>query len=251
MTMIYNAKCKLCGSDGYQGFVDFECSNIKCGLYVTPPTNTFVSTPITHTSLPKTIYEIQTSTAMVFLNNLYDSCIVNEAKIAGGAARDWFFGNEARDIDIFCENFNLSAFQKMINTIGDSLYGAKICPASKKANKASYGILPKNQSLVLMDYSEKFEVWDVKFRGLDIQIIDTKHISIDTHISTFDFGINMISVDRDGVFIKTPEFNNDYLNMTLTIYPSRNSDPDQSSKLYKRYEKMKTKFPNFKLEMGK
>jgi hypothetical protein len=256
---MYNSKCTKCGASGYQGLASFECSNIKCEFYVVPvnpfsspppAANPFASpqqfmpasgsvvvpstSPMLRGMVPNSVVDAQINDAMIMLSSILNAGIATKAKVAGGAPRDWFFNNKAKDIDIFVEDFNKSLFLKTFS-------GA----VQKLAMVAKNPSPPPNQSA----YQDDIEVWDWKAAALDFQIIFPKNRKIKEHIEAFDFGLNMISMDHKGGFLYGQEFIKDYTNKTLTFYPARLSYSNFKH-LYSRYQKMLTKFPGYRLEMG-
>lgn len=262
---MYNAKCFKCGSPGYQGFVDFECSNTSCDYHKQEdssyhpapvntasgslpggagfpvgslhtisgptPTNSQMVSILPVLSQPPGCIEHQQEAAIAILNILFtqDSngdSIIDNGEICGGAPRDWWCGKLAKDIDIFVTNFNSSLFR--------SFFGLTIIAASHSSKKS---------------YPSSFTVWNFNAYGYDFQIIDVGSKTIKEHVETFDFGINMIRVDRYGMYHRHLEFDKDINNTTLTMYPAK-MNPVVLPKLHERYVKMQQKFPGWRLEIG-
>lgn len=248
--MTFNAKCTACGSSGYQGLVSFECSKSGCVNYVTTvsvqPTVTvqpssFFSGGITtgqvsgtagyrQTAIPD--WMLQMRVGLKFLNLLHDGAQGHEplqgnaGMIAGGAPRDWFFGKRAKDIDIYVEFFNPYDFKKAF-------------PLLSLTTKSS----------TALSYGAAFGVWDVSYDGEAFQIISLKQSqTIESHVDSFDFGINKIMVDRTGKTIETPAFSTDIARQTLTCEIAK-LDVTTFPNFGKRVALMKSKFPGWTIDI--
>lgn len=258
--------CKKCGQKGYQGLFTFECLNSSCDAHITAKTVSVAAQPISSGGIPPapaaTPYRTpaaslhnQQLVAMTFLGKMHAGAYgaignklsaASEAKIAGGAPRDWHFGNLARDIDVFCNDFDLRQFMA-------EFPDATIAPANKQAkNRASsIGGIPASQTHAHISpgYTHgHFEVWDVSWQGESFQIIALSTQSIWGHVLTFDFGLNMITVDRFGTVEESEGFKKDVRDRTLTVYPKTMSFETWKT-IPERLKKMLLKFPGYRLEM--
>jgi hypothetical protein len=241
-----NAKCVFCGSSGYQGFSKFECSNASCQFYVAsePVIATKAQTfgpSILSSSMPAVgpiNYRQQAAMSapqqhiigLEFLNMLINgqngiSPLGDKvAVIAGGAARDWYFGNAAKDVDVFVEDFkewNFRAAFPMLTLVG------------------------KTSQNTGVRYPPSFTVWDVVYKGVDFQIIQTESgKTVEEHINQFDFGINKIMITPSGGVCPFKQFDDDFYNKTLTV-DAATLDPAHLKSLGARTAKMMAKFPGY------
>lgn len=160
------------------------------------------------------------------------------AKIMGGAARDWYLGrfSQLNDVDIY-----------HTLDVSPGLMGLGLHKVQKKIN------LTKAQAQI-SSYPADIEVVDFNAPGssVDYQLIKVKHI--DDFLATFDFGLNMIQCwSEDGgknvKYLVTTMFETDWNSSHLTFYPNHISKFGLR-KLPERWIKMTKKFP-FLLAIGK
>lgn len=246
-----NAKCIACGSSGYQGLAIFECSKFGCENYRpvnNPPQSQSsldffksVTKAVASGGMPTapamqaiffSSYLMQMKTGVEFLNILHNGAngfqplAGNAGMIAGGAPRDWWFGERAKDIDIYVEYFDEDHFKKAFSMI----------PITKKSKKSS-------------GYSPSFGVWDVIYNAELFQIISVQNAqTIESHVDSFDFGINKVMMDRAGTTIETPAFTKDIANHTLTCEIAK-LDVKTLANFGKRTALMKSKFPGWTIDI--
>lgn len=186
--------------------------------------------------------------------------------IAGGAPRNWSFNRIANDLDIYVcrkidrnfksqvENDKLIAdgiknISNIFGTLGENkvktdqnsnfyggfilshLYDFSVPIPEEKGNK-------QNCQLIIIDDTNK-SVHDLKSFSEKIFI-------------TYDFGICMTSMDKDGNFYNSPLFDTDKKNKTFTvnIKELKRNNSAGMSKLVSRFEKMERYFPDHKMRIS-
>jgi len=193
--------------------------------------------------------------------------------IAGGAPRNWAHQMPANDLDIYvcrkpdCEDIDertdngVKSFSMLYPTMGDNR-----AKTEKSSNEYSHFILNG-----LYDFSLKSSS-PSSSQGLNIirnrieneeqkcQLIiidDTSNLIKDLDsfakkiFKTFDFGICMTSMDKDGNFYNSPLFETDKKNKTLSINIKELRRNNQAGmlKLVERFEKMEKYFPSHKMRI--
>lgn len=291
--LMYNNKCNLCGSQCYIGLDVIECSNPTCSNFIATDfskidlsklNNEFLSSNTKAISAPiqkevicnnktkikifkskfelrygekdkeypfvkEVLQEVFPQIKKTMIAENYDFI---EFEIAGGFARDLFLGriDAVNDIDIFT-NYMIE-YKYLLN-------------------KEDIVEKSKDFSSVKDNYSKEFKVFELtekttnkfsaKINNRKIQIIICPK-NIDCHISSFDFGINMIKIcgigqnytlgnDKieyfDVYFEVWSEFLNDVINSNLSCFKERLSKTSPKN-LEKRKTHMLSKFPNFKIK---
>jgi hypothetical protein len=147
--------------------------------------------------------------------------------IAGGAPRNWKFGQSAKDLDIY-------AIQKHgINFTNDQL--DVILRIALNEIAYTEDLQPPSDTYIF-NYAHFASETGEDFCG-QLMIVD-EHNSIQSTLETFDIGLCMVA--WDGVrYTYTDEYVKDILNKTLT-YRRNNSKTD------KHINKMKTYYPEYR-----
>jgi hypothetical protein len=174
-------------------------------------------------------------------------CIDCDAIIAGGAPRNWYFGELARDIDCY--------LRWHVNTTGDATHTlSKLLGTPVFAEQAvdctySFG----------SDTFHLHKIISFKYKGVLFQLIivkEDKPISNFEHaiVNHMDIGINMISCDWYG--LKCLDLNTskafliDVTNKTLTLYQNVMNKEQLHHCMTVHLPKMMSYYPDYKLEIS-
>ena len=160
--------------------------------------------------------------------------------IAGGALRDTLLGKPVKDIDVF-----------MVPTYDDEItcdYVIEFCKDNDihidflsayeedEVAKTKLGIISTGKSF---EYEgDMFETRKIVFN----YIFMGKRISLYTILDTFDFGLCKIAMNISKQIIVHPDFWEDALNKTLTLFRYRSDD-----RKLERIKRMTEKYYNYKL----
>ena len=191
------------------------------------------------------------------------------ALVAGGAPRNWTFGKTANDIDIYVLRERDSFKQKEIDKkIAKSVmalskkYGFGKNRASMTVNSNVYGgfILnslydfkvpgtPSDEGDLIKKNSQDCQFIIIDDGG-DESVYNNKSFS-ERIFSTYDFGICMTSVDKDGNIYNSPMFEKDVRNKTFTcnVRELRRNNNSGLQKLVERFEKMENYFPSHSMRI--
>lgn len=186
------------------------------------------------------------------------------ALIAGGAPRNWSYNRKANDLDFYvCREVVYGQEQKSIdNAIAKSVkelsgaFGFGENKAASVVNSNVYGGFILNSLYDFQVATEAYEdssMQNCQFIIIDDTSGDVKDLeSFSNRIfSTYDFGICMTSMDKDGNFYNDPLFETDRTNKTFTvnIRELRRNNNSGMKKLVERFEKMETYFPDHKMRI--
>lgn len=194
------------------------------------------------------------------------------ALLAGGAPRNWAFGKPANDLDIYVlRQINYGQQKAIDKKIAEGVkslsakYNLGKNRASQTINSNIYGGFILNS---LYDFSIPITTKigeDTVVNNQDCQliIIDDTKCSYDEPVksskdfsqrifSTYDFGICMTSIDKNGDQFNSHIFHSDVNNKTFTcnIKEFRRSNPAGMKKLVERFEKMQSYFPDHKMKIS-
>jgi len=192
------------------------------------------------------------------------------ALIAGGAPRNWSFNILANDFDIYvsrkicCNEEEQKEVDENIQNGIDHLSSIFGSLGENRANKEissnPYGglILSHLYDFIAPEFPDCSSHSQKKQKCQLIVIDDHSEDIIDFDsfskriFSTFDFGICMTSMDKDGNFYNSPMFNRDKKNKTFTVNISQLKRNNQSGmeKLVERFEKMEQYFPDHKMRIS-
>lgn len=177
--------------------------------------------------------------------------------LAGGAPRNWAHGMEANDFDIYVCRKVFHDTEKQIEydkklTEKIDILGKKYgFDPSKKENKEvssnAYGgrIL---HSLYSFEHENECQLIVIDDNNNQVNSLDSFAARI---FMTFDFGICMTSMDKDGNMYNAPLFEEDYKNKTFTVSIKelkRNNEAGMR-KLVERFHKMEKYFPKHKMRI--
>lgn len=180
------------------------------------------------------------------------------ALIAGGAPRNWAYNRPANDFDIYvCRKKDYNNQDKIdkdiaksVKALGDE-FGFGENRAACVVNSNAYGGFILHS---LYDFKhEQEENQDCQFIIIDDNagfVKDLKSFALQI-FSTYDFGICMTSMDKDGAFHNHPMFDEDFKNKTFTvdIQQLRRNNSSGMRKLVERFEKMEKYFPDHKMRI--
>jgi len=190
--------------------------------------------------------------------------------LAGGAPRNWQFGKLAKDLDIYvC---------KLIDNDGDEFRKDEIEKQTLKSLEgvvATYGELGPNEAKVqassnvysglVLSHLYNFSVPKIyelnNSNSQDCQLIiidgDSSEIKDIESFSrlifkTYDFGICMTAMDKNGNFYNSKMFELDKKNKTLTVNISqlKRNNSKGMEKLVSRFEKMEELFPDHRMRIS-
>jgi hypothetical protein len=169
--------------------------------------------------------EFSNEQAQGILNKLHAAGI-HSAILAGGCVRDALFGKPIKDIDIFVSEEDADSM-KLSKALSRSV---------QKLNCTSYAEIP--------DVSSVFDV-EVSAGEIPVQIVSMKNgMSPVERISTFDFGFCQVGYNGKEV-IATEHFKSDFSNKTISLVYCE--DQKEYGRSMARYERLKTKYPEFNL----
>lgn len=157
------------------------------------------------------------------------------AAVAGGCARDWFFGQPAKDIDVFMHPQKGRVIKRDIIPNLSRILGVDF---KEKKNSSS---LSEGGSKKLMD--SLVSVWSATIDDVDFDLVFVENSLKDTSsvLQEFDLDICKIEYDADtGMPIPTKQFMRAVKSKTIE-FPF-GTDPDS-----KRVSRMKEKFPDYKI----
>ena len=145
--------------------------------------------------------------------------------IAGGAARDWFMGHPAQDIDIFV--------QLDKETIGTAEAVPMIPGTDVVELRGVYG----NNSYKLdssSDYGNDFNVFEFEVMGQRVQIIQNL-LNINARVSQFPVNISKVMVDSKGDLVLTEEAKEGFKNKHM-VFSGPSLTRSYIARLITRYE---------------
>jgi hypothetical protein len=156
----------------------------------------------------------------------------NKAFIGGGSVRDFQFGKQFRDIDIFVPVTSQSVFHDIIytglNDRADIPLHSPYFPDSRKSKKYFGG--RHNFFLGVAEF--KILGMEVDVIGVNVKDIKTQEEIMNEVLSMFNIDINKVAYDGFNT-LKTDEFTKDFQNKTatLSILDSLDELPKQVVKL--------------------
>ncbi|GGX91040.1 hypothetical protein GCM10007160_18140 [Litchfieldella qijiaojingensis] len=152
--------------------------------------------------------------------------------IAGGCLRDLRAGqkDQVRDVDLWVQ---IDPNRLQISREYVKAYGI---PLNEPSSITCYGPSAEDRGVVGIDYFEE--------NGIEFNLIWMGKLcdSPETLIHGFDFGINQAAYDGDN-FTVTDSFLEDHANQTIT----RVRRTDTEKRMAERAERMKAKFPGYRL----
>lgn len=187
------------------------------------------------------------------------------ALIAGGAPRNWAYNRPANDFDIYvCRKAGLIHSEQ---TKVDKKIAKSIKVLGKQfgfgANRAAQGVVINSNAYAgfilnsLYDFGSRDEESNdhqncqfIVIDDYDNRVHDEKSLS-ERIFATYDFGICMTSMDKDGNFYNDQLFESDVANKTFTcnIRELRRNNNSGMKKLVERFHKMEDYFPDHKMRI--
>jgi len=164
----------------------------------------------------------------------YD-CLPEHAELLGGAPRDWYFGNSAKDLDFFIrDNYLLQADVKDWTDYLRACLGPAFTFTEVKSKKD----LPENYAVPHLEHVIT-GYWEDDPYQTQIQFIIHNNTHVQDIKKTFDFSINKIGWDSD---VQESYYGDDFDKgmKENKIFWSNEVKQD-------RYDKLKFKYPNMKL----
>lgn len=258
--------CPLCGTpNAYQGLFNVSCVNSSCKNYDGTSASSddeLEKIPITIQALPGGVSAPPPSLNSVssgpsnriqkqkdVAKKLYEACAysgcLEDYLIAGGAPRNWEFGMEANDIDLF---LIASGPKVAIGALSAEL--AKRLPGKT----VTVSTIPHFKSSKYQGSFDELEgVYDATINGENVQFIFVKSSNwTDLQFfvtETFDFGLNKIWLDGNLQSIWTQAFDYDFKHQTLTANIVKQVQYNRHTTLAQRSQKLLAKFPNFKINL--
>jgi hypothetical protein len=172
----------------------------------------------------ETKIKYQQKVADLFLDKIFP--IDPHAIVAGGAVRDWYFGNPANDIDLFFHvrnNVTQTTVEKMLKSIGINVKEKKSCDNIPDWYK-------KNPSIVA--------VYDVEYNSQKIQLIYMNESTFNCVVKKFPVSICK-AWRKGGNNYYEEDFKLSCMYSTIWKTSELYNDGD------KFIQKIKEKFPNF------
>jgi uncharacterized LabA/DUF88 family protein len=187
--------------------------------------------------------------------------------LAGGAPRNWQFGKLAKDLDIYvCKlnDFDGDQFRKdeiekqtlnSIEKIGN-IYG-ELGPNEAKIQTSSNvysGLVLSHLYNFSVPKANQTKRQDCQLIVIDGDSSEIKNMKSFSRLifKTYDFGICMTAMDKNGVFYNSPMFESDKKNKTLTvnIRQLKRNNSKGMEKLVSRFEKMEKLFPEHRMRIS-
>lgn len=169
------------------------------------------------------LIEAQQAYAKIILNNFL------QGHILGGAPRDWYFGNPAKDIDVFFNTNNFQSWMKCSSLIEMVLPWLEFVSHKSKDN------LPENYAVPWLDYV-------LTYRSKVEPFIEVQFIAYENGVNiydTFDMSICKIEYSLEGELILSDTFI-DCLNNGIILYKEETTQD--------RLERIGGKYPNLELK---
>lgn len=174
-------------------------------------------------------------------------CIDCDAIIAGGAPRNWYFGELARDIDCYLR-WHVNTTGHAMSTLSKLLDTPVVAEQSVDCTYHFGG-----------DSFHLHKIMAFEYKGVLFQVIvikEDKPLSSfeGTIVSHMDVGINMISCNWYG--LKTLDLNmsraflNDVTNKTLTLYQNVMNPEQLKHCMTVHLPKIMSYYPDYKLEIS-
>lgn len=165
----------------------------------------------------------QKETAKSILKLLQDT--YPSVVLAGGAPRDWYFNNTAKDLDIYFESKdNLEQLQFTLSQLGF------IYTCSALVNpKDEYTLNPEIRYVLNCTY-----------QGQQVQFMVCNTSIWDSVVQKFPFGICQVQMNSEGIFQYTEEFDLSVATKSLILLNSLYLDGD------KYVQKIKERFIDYK-----
>lgn len=168
----------------------------------------------------------QRDIATKLLNNLFT--IDTFAMIAGGAPRDWYLGDTARDLDVYLRMPNHDTMGKVVDVCTQlGMVDVKAMERSTKSNECefAYSQLPNLKW-----------VFEGKFAGVPVNIMVMEEGKREEIVKDFDLGICKVWFDGEKSYY-TEEFMMAVQNNICLVHPKY-----KGTEMHIR--KMKSRFPN-------
>lgn len=215
-------------------------------------------------SISRSTFDQERQIALEVLNK-----VPRQAVIAGGAPRNWHFGNKAKDIDIYIEGepnglvFTSEPWWQGMPNARRMGAGAAVEFPEDNANPFRSMTISQVQPGESGSQKGIAHVHEFEYKGLKFQIITVKkdefptpndnirmagvipnNMGIISYIfRSFDFGINKIAIEKNGNIHKHYDFDEDVKNKTLTINMSEIIRYN-ATMIPHRFRKMKKYFPD-------
>lgn len=182
------------------------------------------------------------------------------ALVAGGAPRNWAYNRSANDLDIYvCRKKGKlqkdidSKIDAGVKKMGDKYgFNSENNKAVDVVNSNAYGgfILNALYDFSIFDDEEKQNCQLIIIDDTADMVKDLKTFS-QRIFMTYDFGICMTSMDKDGNFYNDEMFETDIKNKTFTVNVRelRRNNNAGLQKLVERFEKMEKYFPDHKMRI--
>lgn len=192
------------------------------------------------------------------------------ALIAGGAPRNWAYNRLANDFDIYVcrkvsdhmpeqrevdENIQngIDYLSDIYGSLGDNLANKQISsnPYGGLILSHLYNFQAKSISSVGFSEKEKQNCQLIIIDDYNEEVVDCESFA-DRIFKTYDFGICMTSMDKDGNFYNSPIFESDKENKTFTVNIKQLKRNNQAGmeKLVERFNKMEKYFPDHKMRIS-